>query len=49
MKEKKKISLPLYSFFYQASAYSISESSVSKREKKLFRNAYQTSTFLGRG
>lgn len=27
---KQKISLPLYSFCYQASAYSVSESTVSK-------------------
>ena len=49
MKEKKKISLPLYSFCYQAVPIALVRVVLVKvRGKKLFQNAYQTSTFLGR-
>lgn len=48
MKEKK-IPLPLYSLCYQAVPIALVRVVLAKvREKKLFQNAYQASTFLGR-
>lgn len=47
--KKKKIPLPLYSLCYQAVPIALVRVVLVKvREKKLFQNAYQASTFLGR-